>query len=249
MPVRDRRGSINVEFLVVILPFLILILGIIQLVMLYVAATLTQHAADQAVRAAVVVLDDDPRFYGGAPRNSLHGGALASDPVDDYLERLGFGGDRSGTVTGSARLQAIRGAASMALLPISPPVTPSEKSSVDDVLGGGRPESHAGGSARYNRAAVAVTFPTLPGASVLRDRFDIDDDVTVRVTYLYHCGVPLARYVICDSPGEVRRSADAAELGHAERPWASELFGLSDARFLVIQAEATLPNHGAPYAY
>ena len=249
MLVRDRRGSINVEFLVVILPFLMLILGIIQLVMLYVAATLTQHAANEAVRAAVVVLDDDPRYYGGAPRNQLHGGALASDPVDDTIERFGLGGGPSATITGSARLQAIRGAASIPLLAISPPVTPSEKSSVADVIGGGRPDSHAGGSARYNRSAVAVTFPEGPGATTLRDRFDIDDDVTVRVTYLYHCGVPLVRYVMCDSPGEVMHSAKAAELRHAERPWASELLGLSDARFLVIQAEATLPNHGAPYEY
>lgn len=249
MLVRDRRGSINVEFLVVILPFLMLILGIIQLVMLYVAATLTQHAANEAVRAAVVVLDDDPRFYGGAPRNSLHGGALPSDPVDDYLDRLGLGGGPSGSITGSARLQAIRGAASMALMAISPPVTDSEKSSVGDVLGGGRPESHAGGSARYNRSAVAVTFPEHPGASRLRDRFDIDDDVTVRVTYLYHCGVPLVRYVMCDSQDEVVHSAAGDELRYAERPWGRELLGLSDARFKVIRAEATLPNHGAPYDY
>ncbi len=246
---REQHGSINVEFLVVVTPFLMLILGIIQLVMLQVAATMTQHAANEAVRAAVVVLDDDPRYYGGAPRNSLEGGLLPSDPVDDYIQRLGLGGGPSASATGSARLQAIRGAASIPLLAIASPVGSEERTSVEAVIGSGRPEDLAGGSARYNRAAVAVTFPEFPRARSLRTRFGQDDDVTVRVTYLYHCGVPLIRYVMCDSPGDARASDGADELRFAERPWASEVLGLSGARFKVIQAEATLPNHGAPYAY
>ncbi len=70
---RTERGAIHVEFLVVFLPLLALILCLVQLALIYVGKAVTQRAANAAVRAAVVVLDDDPRWYGGAPRNVATG--------------------------------------------------------------------------------------------------------------------------------------------------------------------------------
>jgi Flp pilus assembly protein TadG len=71
-----QRGAINVEFLVVFLPLLMLVLCLIQLALVYVGKAATQRAANAAVRAAVVVLDDDPRYYGGAARNHASGARL-----------------------------------------------------------------------------------------------------------------------------------------------------------------------------
>ncbi|HLU67869.1 MAG TPA: TadE/TadG family type IV pilus assembly protein [Kofleriaceae bacterium] len=230
---RDQGGSVYVELLVVVLPFLLLILGIAQLALLYVAGSLTQHAARRAVRAAVVVLDDDPRHYGGAPRNALAGGALASDPLDDLLAGLGLSGDRSGeSGAGRARLHAIWAAAAAPLLPLSPALV-DDGPSVASALGGGRPESRAAAAARTLRSALSISFPAGPGQSALRDRFAPEDLVTVRVTYVHRCAVPLARHVLCGgAPG-------------GDAPGAGEAGG----RFRVLRAEATLPNHGARYAY
>lgn len=69
----DQRGVVFVEFLIVFLVFLTVILGITQLALIYVGRAVTQRSANAAVRAAVVMLDDDPRCYGGAPRNVATG--------------------------------------------------------------------------------------------------------------------------------------------------------------------------------
>lgn len=71
-----QRGAVHVEFLVVFLPLLMLILCLVQLALIYVGKVTTQRAANAAVRAAVVILDDDPRYYGGAPRNVATGARL-----------------------------------------------------------------------------------------------------------------------------------------------------------------------------
>jgi hypothetical protein len=71
-----ERGAVFVEFLIVFLVFLTIILGIAQLALIYVGKAVTQRSANAAVRAAVVILDDDPRCYGGAPRNVATGERL-----------------------------------------------------------------------------------------------------------------------------------------------------------------------------
>ena len=116
-----------------------------------------------------------------------------------------------------------------------------------------------------------------------------DSDVTVRVTYLFHCGIPLVARLMCDDYFSIRggiptaamtdlaraaaRGADASEmashirrvriaerrvargqegireLDYAEIPWIAGLTALTGSRFVVLQAEATLRNHGAPYRY
>jgi hypothetical protein len=67
-PVRDlraaTRGAVMVEFLIAFLPVATFFLAIVQYCFLQSAAIITQFAAGKAVRAAVVVLHDDPAFYG-----------------------------------------------------------------------------------------------------------------------------------------------------------------------------------------
>jgi Flp pilus assembly protein TadG len=175
-----QRGAVHVELLVVFLPILMLVLCLVQLTLIYVGKATTQRAANAAVRAAVVVLDDDPRYYGGAPRNVATG----------------------------ARLEAIRHAAVIPLSSLS-----AASGTVERAVGVG--DAGLGASLASADRATTVSFPG--GA-----RFGLEQDVTVKVTHRFRCGVPLGRWILC-----ARGGGDTIEL----------------------HAEATLPNQGARYAY
>jgi hypothetical protein len=69
----DRDGAIYVEFLLAFLPVLFFFLSLLQLIFVQTANLITKHAATKAVRAAVVVLPDDPAYYGGTPVGSFSG--------------------------------------------------------------------------------------------------------------------------------------------------------------------------------
>jgi hypothetical protein len=76
---------------------------------------------------------------------------------------------------------------------------------------------------------LQVMFPAEPGADRVRSSFDPAELVTVRVAYRFRCGIPLARRIMChDGSGGAQAEGDS---------------------FMVIQAEASLPNQGARYAY
>jgi TadE-like protein len=219
----DCRGSVYVEFLVAFLPFLMLVLCIIQTALMFSARATVQRSANAATRAAVVVLDDDPVYYSGAPRNSVTGGGTrGTDPVDQFLQWMGWGSSAPQSISGNARLQDIHAAASIPLLSIAPPIP---QASVKKAIGRGLGATNAAAAADYNRTAVEVSFPNAPlSATTGKTSWGLEEDVTVRVRYQFHCAVPVARLVMCD------HTADTG-------------------RFIVLVAEATLPNMGASYAY
>lgn len=70
---RDRRGAVYVEFLVAFLPVFFFFLSLVQYVFLEGANLIVKHAASTAVRAAIVVVHDDPAHYGGVPTGSVSG--------------------------------------------------------------------------------------------------------------------------------------------------------------------------------
>lgn len=70
---RSRAGGVYVEFLIAFLPIFFFFLGLVQLAFVQVANLVVKHAATKAVRAAAVVLPDDPQFYGGVPVGSFTG--------------------------------------------------------------------------------------------------------------------------------------------------------------------------------
>jgi hypothetical protein len=70
---RSRAGGVYVEFLIAFLPVFFFFLGLVQLAFVQVANLVVKYAADRAVRAAVVVLPDDPQYYGGVPVGSFTG--------------------------------------------------------------------------------------------------------------------------------------------------------------------------------
>ncbi len=57
------RGAVMVEFLAAFLPIFIMFECLVQLAGLFTAKLVVEHSAATAARAAVVVLDDNPKYY------------------------------------------------------------------------------------------------------------------------------------------------------------------------------------------
>ncbi len=72
-PRRSVAGGVYVEFLIAFLPIFFFFLGLVQLAFVQTANLIVKHAATKAVRAAAVVLPDDPQYYGGVPVGSFTG--------------------------------------------------------------------------------------------------------------------------------------------------------------------------------
>jgi hypothetical protein len=71
--VGDTGGAVYVEFLMAFLPVMIFFVGTWQFTELCAADLVLKRAASAAVRAASVVLADDPSFYGGEAVNEFGG--------------------------------------------------------------------------------------------------------------------------------------------------------------------------------
>ncbi|MFK7989566.1 MAG: TadE/TadG family type IV pilus assembly protein [Sandaracinaceae bacterium] len=204
--VHDQSGAAYVEFLISFLPLFFLFTGMVQMALMYGADLVVQHSASQAARAASVVLDDDPERYDGQQRRSVQdssgGEATSAQRVATFIAGS-VPGMGAGSVPGGARMGAIRSAASVPLMAVSPSLTQlmgGARESIGVALGDAR-ERGAVAAGQYNRSAMGVTFPTSPGASSFRDTFPAGQNVqvTTRVTYLFNCGVPLANRLMCET--------------------------------------------------
>lgn len=204
----DTRGAAYVEFLLAFIPLFIMFLGMVQMALMYAGDLVVQHAATRAARAAAVVIDDDPQYYEDAERMDVGSfGVTSSEDVIGSILSI-FGGDMSiggiGSSPGGPRLNAIRTAASVPLMAISPSMDQLiDSDSVRTAIGS--PEARgATGMLIYNSAAMAVTFPTAPNATSYRTSFDEGDQAVTRVTYLFHCGVPLVNRMMCETYPSLR---------------------------------------------
>jgi hypothetical protein len=242
---RHEGGAVYVEFLLVFLPVFLLFLAVIQLGFVYAARLVVQHAANRAVRAAVVIIDDDPARYGGEPRGELHltGSHQPRFSGQAYFHGIGYPG--SADTLGGPRFLDIRGAAELPLLAVAPSsgaLTGPE--SVRAAIGGIGSRVAAGSA--YNLSAVAVAFPTAPGANTFRTRFRRDDLVTVRVSYVFHCATPLVSRLMCKSASSAVAGLSNDELAQIDVGYLSSL---PNPRFLLVRGEATLRNQGVDYLY
>jgi len=199
-PRDGQEGAAYVEFLIAFIPLFIMFLGMVQMSLMYAGDLVVQHAASRAARAAVVVIDDDPARYEGAPRRAVQpeGTSSGGSGLGGLIGVIGGGGGGGGNV-GGPRLAAIRSAASMPLSAISPSMDQLvDPDSVRTAIGSAETRA-ATGVFLYNDTAMGVTFPTAPGAESYRQRFGLDTQVTTRVTYLFHCGVPVAANIMCET--------------------------------------------------
>lgn len=215
---KDERGAVYVEFLLVFLPVFLIFLGLVQASLLYTANIVVRHAANTAARAAMVVLDDDPAEYDDEARNDMTGeggsegsSSSSSNPLGGFLDMTGEGSTTTSSDEGDSgdlggkRVAAIRGAAQVALLSLSPPldnvVSPQNVKAVSQAIGADASStSRLAGAALYNQMAVAVTFPQRRGDNDnYRTTVGMRDPVTVRVSYLFSCAVPIVNRLICDS--------------------------------------------------
>ena len=71
------RGAVYVEFLIAFMPLFVFFMSMVQLAFVEVANVVTKHAAVTAARAAVVVMPDDPKEYGGQEEMKADGKRLA----------------------------------------------------------------------------------------------------------------------------------------------------------------------------
>jgi hypothetical protein len=115
----------------------------------------------------------------------------------------------------------------------------------------------------FTRSAAVVTVHTRAGTDELApEPVPRDSTITVHVTYLYECGVPLVRALVCrtlasllephtnGNEGTSQRQSNAAlgaRLELAEVPGALDELVPPQARFAVLSAEVTLPNQAAAY--
>ncbi|HTJ80130.1 MAG TPA: hypothetical protein VL400_00365 [Polyangiaceae bacterium] len=70
---RDAKGAVYVEFLIAFFPLFFFFLSLVQLAFVTSANLITKHSAVTAARAAIVVLNDDPKHYGGEPVGRFSG--------------------------------------------------------------------------------------------------------------------------------------------------------------------------------
>ena len=270
----DVRGAVYVEFLVAFMPVFVMFLATTQLALLTAAKLVVQHAATSAARSAIVILEDDPERFDGAPRGSLtdkESGPAALELLS-ALELPGIDGvvshaaDDDGEVAGDAqrgaRMVPIRTAAYFPLLALAPDASVLEGNPADDVASSLTTElgRRAASALEYTRAATVVSVHSAPGTEELARHIGKKEPVTVRVTYVVHCAVPLARSLVCNPLGDLverhenepHESEDVlVALGRrfatVESRSGFERLAASGARFVVFEAEATLPNQGAEY--
>jgi hypothetical protein len=155
------------------------------------------------------------------------------------------------------RMQAIRNAVYIKLAAIVPSralagLLGSPGVSVLDTLGES-PALRLVQAPLYLPVTTAITIPRAPGSRELfEDRVDPAELVTVRVTHLVTCSVPLVGALMCKGLAAAASPHGAPDLtAELERaPAAGFQAQLKrSAATAILQAEATLPLQRAPYAY
>ncbi|MCP4444073.1 MAG: pilus assembly protein [Myxococcales bacterium] len=290
-PRKNQHGVVYVEFLLVFPPLFILFLVILQWSLLSATNLGVKHAASTTVRSAIVVLPDDPVAYEGMPIGHIPVDGSCSDDFlgkfDKLLKKIGLQSGalpRDGKCPGGPRMAAIRFAAITRMVPFAPnaaSLLPQGMASAVEALG---TAGWIAGAAAYSYGATSVNFMRAPGADVPIPAVDgalyLEEGhpATVRVTYLAYCGIPIARYLMCDSSLSLSQDKNAdivRDIGNGDFTRAAavskrikegipqmqllrrgvgnhELLSallLTGERFMVLSADATLPLNSAPYAY
>ncbi len=225
------RGAVYVEFLIAFMPLFLLFLAICQFSMLGVARIVVSHAAVRAVRAAVVILEDDPAYYQNVGRGILSDG----------------GGNQKGQ-----RMNAIRSAATVPLTILAPgaQVLTAQANDMSSAL---TPMTLAqsNSSELYTDLLTQVTLHDTPtGAGYAAEPIAPDATVTAQVVHYYQCEIPLVRRLACKTLSALSSAPDSSTRESFVQALRSNpaLNQYVEGRyFYVLTAKATLPNQGARY--
>jgi hypothetical protein len=260
------------EFVIAIIPFLLILFAVMQLALCSLARLLVNQAAFTAARAAQVVLPTTTQL---APNRFEQPGTL------------GDGRDSAADYAISKKLARIRNAAIYALIPASPLIDSLASSSLSNggiypaatreaeatltgslapfrssVLGALDPQNPVARSVskaldgddgvtdqlersvRKLISARMLTGVTLRDArGDLRSSFGPNEDITARVTYLFPCQIPLAgRFA-----GRRVDALDPGALADLDAAGVSVAqLGTLPGYFMVLTAEHTVVNQGTP---
>ncbi len=254
-----QRGVVYVEFLISFFPVFLIFLSVCQLSLMTSAKIVVGQAANQGARSAVVVLEEDPVDFDGSKRGGLSDGEPNPDEsIEALLDALGQneaiqtpespGGPQHG-----ARMVPIRTAAYAPLIALSPHDRAwLEGGSVRDGVSSGFVESLRF-ALQYTRAATSISIHDSPNSETLaRDPVPWGEDITLRVTYLFQCSIPLVRSILCKALSHWVPPADSDEdephlLAQSELPDTLSEIAPESARFLPIVSEVTLPLQSAGY--
>ncbi len=264
----EESGAVFAEYLISFVVLFTFFLAGVQLQLAMEAKKAVRLAASYAANKASKFLDAPPEEMGGAERNEVGGAGLAPNRVALALEALGYGGAGLGmitTVTGNARHQAVRDAARFRLVPYA--AKWSDVGRETNLRRTRRVYEGLRERERYTRSAVAVVFPRAEGSTSYKSRFDKNELVRVRVTFLFPCDVPVASWFLCRRvsslvagfSGEGAKSLGVLRLRPRQgvTPFAKDLAYVTDpmglaslrGRYMLISAEAVRNNHGADYEY
>lgn len=289
----DARGVVYLEFLLCFLPVFLIFLGCVQLAFIHVAKLTVKFAASRGARSAAVVLADDPYFYEGeavgllvAEDNQSGGGDSGDSAKSGIVETLGLGDALAlwDSEEGSARMADIRAAVHMPLTALSPnaetvgALVSGEDGAerLDQAIGSEHLSRLATGLLFYNDAVTAIRFPKTPhGDDFHEGKVSPDGDtLTVRVTHLFHCQVPLVSALICRSTrsmgldylaqaafsDEDENDQDEEEDEDPDKALWEDLDNMpsrtgltavmaSAMRVFVLREEATVASQWAPYEF
>lgn len=261
---KGQRGIATIETLLALFPLLFLFLGIIQLAFFQIGRLVVQHAATRAARSAIVVLDDDPQFYNGAPR-----GNLISEGTEE--DEGGFGSQlqelnaeyaallQEHSVPAGARLKALRAPAYHALAVLAS--MPGEGGLSGSVL------RLAYGRFVYAPLLSSITLHRSSDGPAIEQTAK-KEDLIVKVSFLMPCNIPMVSALMCTSAAEITKATgEGTEFGKVvSRQPASDsakeivaaLSGSSSpllrdglvalgSHFILLQAEAHFTAQGANY--
>ena len=111
-----ESGAAAAEFVIVVIPFMLMLTALMQLALASMGRVLVSYAAFCAARAAAVIVPMAPNEVDGM-------GAKVGQAVTDELEnKLGYGANTRTDFSISTKASLIRNAASYALIPASPAI-------------------------------------------------------------------------------------------------------------------------------
>jgi hypothetical protein len=257
--VADERGAVYVEFLLAFFPLFLLFLALCQLALIAAAEAVVRHSAYLAVRSAIVVLEDEPNRHDGVERGilstlrvrrrqgadavlaKLTRGDRAAVDWRSYAEKI----DDAFEPQAGPRMDPIKTAAYLPLLLLAPAARlgPTVPDTLANALGSPN-EAQLAFALVYTKAAALVTLHDSEDQPELAvEPIGAKSSVTARISYPFHCTVPLVRVLMCHS-FESLAQRQPLHLRGVERV---RRLVTPDARFKLLTAVATLPNQGAAY--